>query len=365
MKLAGAVFFTSIVVSGAACGGGDGQSGGPPDTGTPPKTWTYVPIAGNVCMNNTPTGIAVNLGTSGDLVLYMEGGGACFNDKTCGSAAHQDGWPDKDGFDFDIGPYNIGVFDRNEPTNPLRDATFVFIPYCTGDVHAGSNPTGMGGRVMVGYQNVGRILDYLVPISSKVSRVIVAGSSAGGFGALINYDRAANRFAPTPTDLIDDSGPPLSDTYMTPCLQQQFRDAWNLNAAIPEGCTACREPNGGGLTNALGWLADAHPDARLALISSTRDGTIRSFFGFGYPDCNSNGNPMEEAPFAAGIAELRDVTLANHPNFRVYSKDSDLHVWLVRTLDEVSPDSNGSGEHLSVWLKDMLSGATPWDSVKP
>jgi hypothetical protein len=268
------------------------------------------------------------------------------------------------GFDYQIEPYNIGVFDRADVTNPLRDATFVFVPYCTGDVHAGSKPDGMGGRMMVGYQNVGRVIDYLLPLSKDVHRVIMSGSSAGGFGALINYDRTANAFAPTPTDLIDDSGPPLSDTYMTPCLQQQFRDAWNLDAAIPAGCTACSEANGGGLTNALGWLADAHPDQRLALITSTRDGTIRSFFGFGYPDCTTGGAPMDEAPFAAGVAELRDQTLAGHANFRVYSKDSDLHVWLICELDTVSPHADGSGEHLSTWLQDML-GDKPWDSVAP
>ena len=348
----------------AGCGGSSGDGGGPPTLGTPAHTWTYVPVPGNVCMNNQATGIGVNLGTSGDLVLYMEGGGACFNDSTCGSASHQDGWDDTQ-FQANIEPYNVGLFDRIDDKNPLKDASFIFIPYCTGDVHAGSNPTGMGGRVMVGYQNVGRILDQIAPSLTNVKRVIVAGSSAGGFGALINFDRTAKRLAPIPTLLIDDSGPPLGDTYMTPCLQQQFRDAWNLDAAIPAGCTACTGTNGGGLTNAAGWLADQHADSRLALISSIDDGTIRSFFGFGYPDCATGGQTMPDAPFEAGIAELRDTTLASHPNFRMYTKDSALHVWLIRPLDTVSPDMNGSGEHLAQWLSDMLEPGTTWDSVKP
>jgi hypothetical protein len=359
MKRAGLVF-----VFVAACGGTSGTSGGPPTLGTPAQTWTYVPVPGNLCMNNTATGVGVNLGTSGDLVLYMEGGGACFNDSTCHGVAHPDGW-DATMFDANITPYNIGIFDRTDPKNPLKDASFVFIPYCTADVHAGSNPNGMGGRVMVGYQNVGRIVDFLKPQMGAVDRVIVSGSSAGGFGALINFDRIANAFAPTETDLIDDSGPPLSDTYLTPCLQQQFRDAWNLAPAIPAGCTACTESNGGGLGAAAGWLADQHPGSRLALISSIDDGTIRGFFGYGYPDCATGGTVMPDAPFEAGIAELRDQTLATHPNFRMYTKDSDLHVWLIRELDTVSPDTSGAGEHLAAWLTDMLDPKATWDSVAP
>jgi hypothetical protein len=49
----------------------------------------------------------------------------------------------------------------------------------------------------------------------------------------------------------------------------------------------------------------------------------------------------------------------------MYTKDSALHVWLIRPLDTVSPDMNGSGEHLAQWLTDMLEPSSTWDSVKP
>ena len=96
----------------AACGGDDNvDHGSPPTLRTTPKQWEYVPVDGTKCMNGTPTGIGVNLGTSGDLLIYMEGGGACFNADTCGSVAHKSGWgPDQ--FAVNIGPYNVGIFDR-------------------------------------------------------------------------------------------------------------------------------------------------------------------------------------------------------------------------------------------------------------
>jgi hypothetical protein len=353
-----------VVVTVAACS--SPQAGGPPTLGTTPNQWVYVPVDGAKCMDNSPTGIGVNLGTSGDLVIYLEGGGACFNSSTCNHVAHPNGWGPAT-FDTEIAIYNVGLFDRLDDANPLHDATFVFVPYCTGDVHAGSNPVGSDGRAFVGYGNIGHDLDLLVPQSTEVSRVVLAGSSAGGFGALINYDRTQTAFGTTPVYLVDDSGPPLDDMYLTPCLQQLFRTSWNLDAALPAGCPNCTQADGGGLANALGYLADTYPDRRFGLISSTRDGVIRSFYGYGYPDCvaGAAGNPMPEAVFTAGIDDLRDHKLASHPNFRVYSKDSCEHVWLLFSPDTVSPRRDGTGEHLATWLSDMLDPSASWDSVAP
>jgi pectinacetylesterase len=358
--------FAFVVGLLAACGSNEGLGGGPPALGTTPKQWQYVPVEGTQCMDGSPTGIGVNLGTSGELVIYLEGGGACFNTETCKHVAHPAGWgPDQ--FGVNIGPYNIGIFDRLDDANPFHDATYVFVPYCTGDVHAGSKPDGMGGRAFVGYANVGHDLDFLVPKSPDVRRVILAGSSAGGFGALMNYERTQAAFGSTPVHLLDDSGPPLGDAYLSPCLQQMFRTTWNLDAILPEGCTACRQADGGGLQNALGFLADAHPDRRMAIITSTRDGTIRSFYGYGYPNCvdGAQGVPMPEAVFAAGIADMRDGALASHKNFRVYSKDSGEHVWLLYGPDTVSPRPDGSGKHLADWLDEMLDLDSDWQSVAP
>ncbi|MBE7452821.1 MAG: hypothetical protein HS111_29260 [Kofleriaceae bacterium] len=212
----------------------------------------------------------------------MQGGGACFNDFTCSSVANPNGFTGADLASAVAQGGTEGLFDRGDAANPLRDATFVFFPYCSGDVFAGSAESGYGGRVQVGYQNVGAYLDVIVPASTPVRRVIVSGSSAGGFGALYNYDRVATRYPGLPVFLIDDSGPPMADTWLTPCLQTQMRTHWNLNATLPTDCSACVGQDGGGLVNAMPFLADKHSQQRMALLSSVSDGVIRSFYGFGY-----------------------------------------------------------------------------------
>src|SRR5262249_45087787 len=188
-----------VAAASGACSGS--SSGGPPDVGTPPKTWTWVPVPGTQCMNGSATGIGVNLGTSGDLVLYLEGGGACFNTSTCATVAHQNGFGATE-FATAAGDYTTGLFDRSDAKNPLKDATFVFVPYCTGDIHAGSNPTGFNSLKQVGYLNMGKDLEYLLPKSTNVTRVILSGSSAGGFGAPLNFHRTQPPFGAVPRTLI-------------------------------------------------------------------------------------------------------------------------------------------------------------------
>lgn len=322
-----------------------------------------MPIDGAMCMDGSATGVGVNPGTSGDLVIYLEGGGACFNAASCASVAHQNGFGATElaGMVTDYG--NAGVFDRTDAGNPLKDATFVFVPYCTGDTHAGANPSGFGGRKMVGWTNVAKDLDYLYAHKGNINRVIMSGSSAGGFGALFNFAHTADKFAPIHTDLIDDSGPPLSDTYLTPCLQTLVRQYWNLAATLPADCTTCNSADGGGLGNAAGFLADKYHDSRMALITSTRDGVIRSFLGFGYPNCAQGGGPIPEPDYTAGITELRDTTLATHTNFRVFTKESGLHVWLVP--NKMSTVTSSNNTNLDQWLTDMLDPSKPFTSVAP
>src|SRR5215471_1057250 len=50
-----------------------------------PQTWTWIPVDGAICRDGSKTGFGVSVGTETDkLMIYLEGGGACFNALTCG-----------------------------------------------------------------------------------------------------------------------------------------------------------------------------------------------------------------------------------------------------------------------------------------
>jgi hypothetical protein len=299
---------------------------------------------------------------SSKLMIYLEGGGACFNSFTCSGVAHQNGYTETDLNAFVRDAGDAGIFNREDSDNPLRDYSFVFIPYCSGDIFAGDNENGFGGRTQVGYRNMGLYTDELAAKFEGVTQVVLAGSSAGGFGAAYNFDRVQKTFGEVPVALLDDSGPPLSDTYLTPCLQEQIREHWNLDATLPSDCTNCSNPDGGGIIGFTTFLAAKYPNRRLGIISSTRDGVIRLFYGWGYPDCVNPVVPMAEATYTAGITELRDEILAPYDNMSIFTIDSGLHVWL---LENPVGSTRSGGVTLTDWIRDLVEGDGAFEHVIP
>jgi hypothetical protein len=201
-----------------------------------------------------------------------------------------------------------------------------------------------------------------LPAFADVDRVVLSGSSAGGFGALYNFDRVQRAFGDTEVTLLDDSGPAMGDDYLAPCLQQQVRTLWGLDATLPEDCADCIDEAGGGLVNAVTYLATKYSDRRFGLVSSTTDGVIRLFFGWGYPNCSSPSGNLPANIFEEGLANLRDVVLADHDNFRVYAIDSGQHVWLLGTSMK---DTESGGTNLARWVTDLVEGNDGWDHVVP
>jgi hypothetical protein len=326
------------------------------------RKWTWVPIPGTECMNGTSTGIGVNLSNkSNDVVIVLEGGGACFDEATCTAGTiHQDGFNDKT-FSVVMGGMGFsGILNRDLAINPLKDWNYVFVPYCTGDVHAGNNPTGPGGRKHVGFVNITHDLSRIVPTFPRASRVVLTGSSAGGVGAGFNYDQVQRAFGATPVLLLDDSGPVLSDTYLKPCVQQRFRTSWNMDATLPADCPSCRQSNGGGLINMARYIARKYPKSRFAMISGTYDAVMRTFFSFGYSrDCKTPSY-FPPADFEAGLMEFRSMAMAEGAPFHVFYPRSEMHTWL---LSDAQLLTKADGVQLSDWINGFINNSDTWNDA--
>src|SRR5262245_57335206 len=53
------------------------------------QEWTFVPFPEAHCMDGSSTGIGVNLASGSDrVVIYLEGGGACFDLLSCATVAN-------------------------------------------------------------------------------------------------------------------------------------------------------------------------------------------------------------------------------------------------------------------------------------
>jgi hypothetical protein len=226
----------------------------------------------------------------------------------------------------------------------MREATFVFVPYCTGDFHAGDRVAEYGVHHR-GYANVAAYLERLRGAYCDAERIVVAGSSAGGFGAVFNFEQIAAAFPGVPIDLVDDSGPHMRPPAMSVAAQDTLRAAWGAAANVPAGCAGCAEQ-----WHAFWpYLAAAHPDARFSLISSLQDYSIGTFFGM---------NPWS---FEAGVEDLADAVLAPLPNVRVFYLPGNDHVWLGRSFSA----TQSTGTSLATFLSQQLDGSETWSDVRP
>lgn len=340
----------------------DCEANTPPAAGDPivadAMTWTFVPFDDAFCANGSTTGIGVNINPASTRVLiYLEGGGACFDDVSCAGSPQRFGSSD---FAAYADALDVGLFDRGDTNNPFRDHSFVFVPYCTGDVHGGTNENGFGGRTQVGFRNVTRYLTRIVPTFPNATDVILTGRSAGGLGAIVNFDQVQRAFDCVPVYAFDDGGAVLGDMYLRPCLQSLVRDLWGLDAIVPADCPQCTCNDGGGLVNVYAYLARRYPDRRFGLATSMGDATFRTFYGYGYSRFCNVPSPMPAEDFAAGLEEVRAM-LASDDNFHTYYVPGEQHTFSYMSLSSTSVD----GTTLATWLTELVEDDPAWSDVGP
>lgn len=296
----------------SAADGGEGDAGvALPET--PRGQWAWVPIDGSECGAGARAGLGLNRGASEeDLFLFLQGGGACWNTGTCRpslqqfgplcdyaqtclvdaaggqkptavSVSHPDPYPADGGGAFVSELAQLGrsaVFDRTRTDSPFRHASFVYVPYCTGDLHAGASrqqylvkaglfdaPVAVTMRFS-GAKNMDAYLARLVASFPRVKRVWLTGASGGAFGATLNLERVQRAFPGAEVHLLSDSGPSVPTVHWA-----QWTSEWNLR--LPEGCTDCLD---GGLPAVFEHLAAQRRDRRLGLLSYEQDAVIAWFF---------------------------------------------------------------------------------------
>lgn len=264
--------------------------------------WLWQSSDGASCRDGSPAGFFVqNNASSNNLLIYLAGGGACFNDITCSNnpASASNSLPQ-----------NIGILDSIDQRNPVNSWNKIYVPYCTGDGMTGDIENvwvsaRFSNENFVGFRNMGLFLDQITNLFAGVDKVLLAGESAGGIGAIYNYDQTQQAFGNSPVYLLNDSGLILSDDYLAPCLQQHWRLLWNMDATLPWDCAACRSSDGGGLINYLAYLADEYPTRNFGFLSSSGDTIMRYFYGFGSNNCQAAFPFMSKGLFSNGILDVR------------------------------------------------------------
>jgi hypothetical protein len=124
------------------------------------------------------------------VVLFLDGGGACYDAKTCAFTGLGAGGDEN----YDWGIYGEdpasegGIFNFARADNPFRDYSFVYVPACTGDAHLGDVTRKYSPRLTVehnGFVNGTAALNHLAESYPDAAQVVVVGKTVGSVAAPI------------------------------------------------------------------------------------------------------------------------------------------------------------------------------------
>lgn len=320
-----------------------------------PSTWTWVDFPDSYCDDGSNTGLAINGGSGTGLLVFFNGGGACWDYLTCyglNTAAH--GPFGRAEFESGKGSIPSGsIFDRTVADNPFKDYSFVYIPYCTGDVHGGDNlaeytdGTTIKQHHHAGHANAKAFIKRIAATWPTPGKLVVSGSSAGGFGSFFNYDLFRSYYDGDDQKvyLLDDSGPPM----IGDAIPGDYRDAWYLQWRLdkildPLCGPECRADFSVGIPK----LAAKYGADRMALLSTTRDQTIRTYFQLSPDD------------FTAELQKVTTTRIDPIERFRYFVVDSAMHTMVGHPQDFTQKDVT-----LLHWLGQFVNDDPAWVSLEP
>lgn len=248
LRIACSLTFAAAVLGcgddGSANVDGGGDASAPAPLVAPSEQWTWLQVDGMKCGNGSPTGVAVNLtDRSRDVVVLLNGGGACWDAQTCfvlHTAASIDADFNATQFQQISATVAASPLFARDANAPFPNASFVFVPYCTGDVHGGDKvttyATNSGPRDVhhVGQDNLDALWPRLRATRPDAGGLFVTGLSAGGYGAMIEGPRARLAWRTATVHVLSDSSHPVDPE---PTRWAAMRGAWNVD--IPADCPAC------------------------------------------------------------------------------------------------------------------------------
>lgn len=296
-------------------------------------------------------------GTVNKLVMYYQGGGACWDlltctIPTCSPTATEDDNPDS---------LTTGIADRNNVNNPFKDWHAVFVTYCTCDIHFGDTTQNYGDALTIehrGYHNSQIAEKWAREHFYDPEEVFITGSSAGAYGAWFNAPLLHEVWPASQVHVLADAG---NGVITQEFLTNEFSN-WNFEANLPEhipGVEEALDPNGQGMPDYTQAVAKYFPYSNWAHYSTVYDGSPGGQTGF--YNVMLEMNPLAATTWWEASCQFGDVarqqsatTFAAVPeNYRSYFGTGSRHtMW---ASDKVYTDTTGGVPTIVDWLNAMLA----------
>ncbi len=289
---------------------------------------------GAVCLVGDEYQVSVHHGTSDQVLLYLQGGGACWDHRSCHLA--------QTALRTASGPGTSGILDLANPANPFADYDIVYAAYCDGSVFTGDATVDYEGirTFHHGLQNLSVAIDALQNNFPDPSRLVIAGSSAGGYATYAGYGAARVALPETPILVFNDSGPGIQNADASEDVQARVAN-WNFTDLIPKTCTQCDDQ----YSYLTTWATERDDSLRTALYSYQQDSIIGFFLDLDGPSYQElllsvTGKIVDQNPgrFARFMPKGSNHTVLMGSEFYTQTVNgTSLLAWTKAFLDE--PDS--------------------------
>jgi len=298
------------------------------------QSWEAVQADGAHCAKGGPWHFWVHRGAPDKVLFYLEGGGACWLKANCDLQ-------DQPTFDPTVeesdNPANgDGILKLDNPANPFRGWTAVFVPYCTADLHLGARRVDYQGIGMDhrGAANAAAALQWVRTQVRAPREIVVAGGSAGAIPVPVYATRLARAFPEARVTGIGDGAGGYRSGRIPGILS-----LWGVPAAIGDLPEFARIDSTRLTFESLYIAAgQAQPALRLAQINQDSDQVQLQFLAL---------LGVTNTPLATLLAANLDEIQSAVPSFRRYLIPSAEHTILTRPTFYTT---SVGGVALSEWI---------------
>ncbi|MEM9896519.1 MAG: pectin acetylesterase-family hydrolase [Bacteroidota bacterium] len=333
-----------------------------------PTEWAWVDNENIISRDGSSGGYAVNFSPgSTKLLIYLPGGRACFDAFSCGG--NEPNYSEEKFFNNNDGSralFNRSVRATNQE-NLFKDWHQIFIAYSSGDVYSGNNENvdvkngGDQNQIFKGIQNfataLSEIISFLNEQNIDVTDVVLAGSSAGGYGVLGNFDQMVTILSGVYDEvqftLINDAGYLLLDESVVPsCLNTDWQETFNIQ--VPDDLLQFTSTSYDfQFLGIYEYLSNKYPESNFGFYGSYSDLTSRTLLSLGQNECNYQVGLIDPEVFKQGLLVQQADLLSSLPNWKVYYRQTENHT-LLPAQDYTSAEVKGV--KFIKWVNDLHNG---------